>query len=86
MSEKKSDTVDIALSKPITIDGAKVSALRMREPTVADQLAMDKAGGTDADKELSMIANLCQVAPADLHQLTLRDYRKVSKAFTDFIA
>lgn len=80
-----SDTTDIALSKAITIDGAVVKALRMREPTVADQLAMDKAGGSDAEKEISMIAMLCMVTPADLHQLTLKDYRKVQAAFVGFL-
>ena len=87
MAEKKQQTgsVDIPLSKPIKIGGAETSALRMREPTGADQLAMDKTGGSDADKELGMIANLCMVTPSDLHQLTLRDYKKVQAAFTGFI-
>ena len=88
MTKTKTDTgsVDIALSKPINIAGAAVSALRMREPTVADQLAMDKGGGSDADKELGLIANLCQLAPQDLHQLTLRDYKRVQAAFASFLA
>jgi hypothetical protein len=81
----KNGQITIPLAKPLTISGASISALSMREPTVADQLAMEKAGGTDADKELAMIANLCEVAPTDLHQLTLKDYKKVQKAFTDFL-
>lgn len=86
MAEKEqAGSVDITLSRPLDVSGAPVASLRMREPTVADQLAMDKAGGSDADKELAMIANLCMVAPSDLHKLTLRDYRKVQKAFTSFI-
>lgn len=76
----------IQLSKPLSIAGAEVAYLEMREPTVADQLAMDRSGGGDAEKELGLIANLCQVAPSDLHQLTLRDYKKVQKALTDFLA
>lgn len=80
-----SDTKDIKLSKPIKIDGADVKTLRMREPTVADQLAMDKMGGGDAEKEVAMLAMLCMVAPTDLHQLTLRDYKKVQGEFLGFL-
>lgn len=76
---------DIKLSKPIKISGAEVSALRMREPTVADQLAMEKQGGTAAEQEMAMFANLCMVAPADLHQLSLRDYKQLQVAFKGFI-
>lgn len=81
MSEKQT----IELSKAIKIDGAEVTALTMREPTVGDQLAMDKAGGSDAEKEISMIAMLCMVKPSDLNQLTLKDYKKVQAAFVGFL-
>lgn len=80
-----SDTKEIKLSKAIKVDGAEVKALVMREPTVADQLAMDRTGGSDAEKELSMIAMLCMVTPADLHQLTLKDYKKVQATFVGFL-
>lgn len=85
MAKEQTGSVDIALSKPIKIDGADVKALRMREPTVADQLAMDKIGGGDAEKELGMLAALCMVTPKDLEQLTLRDYKKAQAAFLAFI-
>lgn len=84
---KQQDTgiVDIQLAKAIKIDGVDVKTLRMREPTVADQLVAQKASGDQAEQELAFIANLCQVAPGDLHQLTLRDYKKVQAAFLGFI-
>lgn len=76
--------VDVALAKPLTIDGASVSALRMREPTVADQLAMEEMKGTDGAKEIGMFANLCEVSPADIKKLSLRDYKKMQQAFLVF--
>jgi hypothetical protein len=83
MAEKQTGSVDIELSKAIKIDGANIKALRMREPTVADQLAVSKI--TDqVEAELHMLANLCQVAPRDLHQLTMRDYKKVQAAYVGF--
>lgn len=83
--KENTSAVDIGLSKAIMIDGASVKALRMREPTVSDQLAVDKMGGSDAEKEIATLAALCMVAPADLHQLTLRDYKKVQAAYLGFL-
>jgi hypothetical protein len=76
---------DIPLRKPLDVAGAKLSVLRMREPTVEDQLAMDKMPGTDAEKELFMLGNLCGLAPTDLHKLPLKDYRRVTGAYLAFI-
>lgn len=78
--------VDVVLSRPLEIDGVQVKALRMREPTVADQIAMDEMKGGEATKEVGMFANLCEVAPDDIKKLTLRDYKKVQAAFMGFIA
>ncbi|MDO5101482.1 MAG: phage tail assembly protein [Lautropia sp.] len=78
--------VDIQLSRPIEIDGAQVTALRMREPTVGDQLMLDDLKVGDATKEVMLVANLCQLTPDDVKQLSLRDYRKVQEAFAGFIA
>ena len=78
--------VDIDLSRPIEIDGVQVTTLRMREPTVADQLLLDEMKGSDATKEVTLVANLCEVTPDDVKRLTLRDYRKVQKAFSGFTA
>lgn len=78
--------VDVALSRPMEIDGAQVKVLRMREPTVADQIAMDEMAGGQAAKEVGMFANLCEVAPDDIKRLTLKDYKKVQAAFLGFIA
>lgn len=76
--------VDIELSRPLLIGGANVSALRMREPTVADQLAMEEMKGTDGAKEIGMFANLCEVTPDEIKKLSLRDYKKVQAAFLGF--
>ena len=78
--------VDVELTRPMEIDGAQVKKLRMREPTVADQLASEEMKGGEAAKEITMLANLCEVAPDDIKRLTLKDYKKVQAAFLGFIA
>jgi len=87
MAEKKSDLgyVDIPLSRPMNIDGAQINVLRMREPTVADQLASEEMKGSDSAKEIAMFANLCEVTPDDIKRLTLKDYKKLQVAFMGFI-
>lgn len=79
-------SVDVTLSRPLDIDGAKVAVLRMREPTVGDQLAADEATGSEAAKEITMLSNLCQVAPDDIKRLKLRDYKRAQVAFLGFLA
>lgn len=74
----------IILSKPLTIAGVKVAAMKMREPTVKDQLVMDATEGTDAQKEIAFFATLTGQAPTDLHGLKSRDYRRLQAAFSLF--
>lgn len=87
MAEKQQQAgfVDVELSRPLEIDGAKVTKLRMREPTVADQLAADEYKGSDAAREILTMANLCEVAPDDIKRLTLKDYKRMQAAFLGFI-
>lgn len=86
MADKvQTGSVEIPLSKSIKIDGTEVKALVMREPTVGDQLTAIKQGKNDsAESEISLFANLCEVTPSDIKQLSLRDYGKVQKVFKGF--
>ena len=79
-------TVDIPLRKALKIAGADVKVLRMREPTVADQLAAQKSGAEPGpEQELALFAALCMMAPADLHGMGMRDYKRVQAAYLGFI-
>ena len=77
--------VDVALSRPVKIGGTEVRAVRMREPTVADQLAADAAKGSEAAREIAMLANLAEVSLDDIKALTLRDYKRLQVALLGFI-
>lgn len=76
---------EIVLKKPIDIDGAKITTLRMREPTVEDQLAAEKFSGSDGERELMMFSHLCEVTPTDIKKMTMRDYKGLQTAFLAFI-
>lgn len=76
---------DITLKGGIDIDGAKVTVIRMREPTVADQEVSSVIKGTDAQREIQTFATLCELAPDDIRKLKLRDYKRLQDAFLNFI-
>lgn len=76
--------VDIELARPIQIAGAAVKALRMREPTVGDQISAGDPEKGAQEWELRMLTNLCEISPDDLKKVSIRDYRKLQKAFMDF--
>jgi hypothetical protein len=74
----------ITLASPAVIHGEEVKVLRMREPRGVDLKAAQNAKGSDADREFRLFANLLEVSPADIENLTLRNLRRVQEAFKFF--
>lgn len=74
----------ITLASSATIDGVQVSEIRMREPTVGDMKRMQAMRGGDAEKEISAIANVCEIMPKDVEALTLRNFGRLQEAFKLF--
>lgn len=76
----------VKLTYPVEVCGVKTDTLTMRRPKVRDELAVANGGGTNAERELKLFANLCEVDPSALEDLDMADYRKlqgVYKAFFD---
>ena len=48
----------ITLNFPIEHDGLPIKEIALRRPTVGDHLAAQKSAGTDAEREIRLIANL----------------------------
>lgn len=78
-------SADITLSRPTDIAGVKTNAVRMREPTVRDQEVAAEMSGSDAAREITVFANLCSLAPDDIRNLPLKDYRRLQTAYVGFI-
>ena len=76
----------IKLAHPIEADGGTVSALQLRRPVVRDMLAADKAAGAEAEKEVRMFANLCEVTPGVIEALDLTDYMALQEAYRGFLS
>jgi hypothetical protein len=70
------NTAKIDLDFPITISGVEVSHLVMRRPKVRDMMAAQKAGGSEAEMGVALVANLCEITPDDVLELDSSDWDK----------
>ncbi|MDR5887570.1 phage tail assembly protein [Vreelandella janggokensis] len=76
----------ITLNRPVTLaSGSEANTLRMREPTVDDQIVSDEMKGSDGIREVTLFANLCEIAPDDIRRLKLKDYKRVQEAYSGFL-
>ncbi len=78
-------STSISLSHAISIDGVQVETLNLRRPKVRDMLAIEKSGHSDAEKEIHLFANLCEVTPDSVLALDMADYVKLQRAYQDFL-
>ena len=76
----------IKIKYPINVDGVKVKSLKLRRPKVRDMLSVESGQITDAEKEINLFANLCEVTPEALMELDMSDYAKLQKAYQDFLS
>jgi hypothetical protein len=58
----------------------------MREPTVQDLLSaeMQAKGKSDAEQEITMFANLCEITPDFIKGLGLKDYKRLQASYRLF--
>lgn len=75
----------IKLSYPITLNGIEYKELKMRRSKVRDRLAVIKMGGSDEEREIRLIANLCEVTPEVIEELFEKDYQKLQQEYLDFL-
>ena len=77
---------DVTLSRPLELkSGAQAEKLRVREPTVDDQIVYQERKGSEAQKEIQTFADLCEVAPEDIRALRLKDYQRLQEAYQGFL-
>ena len=65
-----------------SVDGERHEALTMRRPKVRDVKSAERSGGgSNAETEIRLFANLCEVAPAVIEELDLEDYERLQAEF-----
>lgn len=60
--------------------------LNLRRPKVRDMLASDKTKGSDAEKEIALFANLCEVSPEEIGALDMADYKQLQEEYQGFLS
>ncbi len=76
----------ITLQYPITVDGVVIEKLHVRRPLVRDRLIAEKISGSEVEKEIRLIANLCEMAPAHIEQMDMADYVKLQECLASFLS
>lgn len=76
----------IVLNYPVDVAGQKYSELHMRRPKVRDHLVADRSSGGNAEKEVKLLANLCEVAPAVIEELDAADYQTLQGVYGGFLS
>jgi hypothetical protein len=61
------------------------SKIEMREPKVRDMMIVDNES-TAAKKELSLMANLCNLTTDEIQDMNLRDYGELQGALKGFMS
>ena len=75
----------IPLRHPVTQGGAVYAELKMRRPKKRDDMAVRRAESDPKEQECRLFANLCEVAPDVIDELSLADYLRVQKVFRAMI-
>lgn len=70
-------TMEFKLTTPVEIDGAQVALLRLRKPKVRDMRKMMANKGTEADRVVSMIADLAMITPNQVDEIDLPDFTRL---------
>lgn len=76
----------ITLKEPVTVAGQEYKTLELRSPKVRDMITANKAAKDDANREVALFANLCEVEPAVIEELSLADYRRLQEAYQGFLS
>ena len=75
----------IKLQFPVKQGDEKITELKMRRPKVLDMMAANFKK-TDAEKELRLFANICDVSDDVIGQLDMADYQALQAAYVAFLS
>ncbi len=74
----------IKLKYPVQYNGQEYNELTMRRSKIRDRLAISKLSCSDEEKEVRLLANLCEVNPEVIMELDEKDYQALQKEYLSF--
>jgi len=75
----------IKLKYAVKTDGVEITELEMRRPKVKDMRLAGKTSKSEEEKEVTLISNLCAVAPETIDELDFADYAQCQEALKSFL-
>lgn len=82
---KAPESRTVQLRHGVEVDGAEVATLTMRPPLARDSRDAQRGATGQADMEIRLFANLCEVPPAAIERLHMADYLLVQEAYQGFL-
>ena len=76
----------LSLKYPVTHDGTEYCELRMRRAKARDSRDAQRGGGTSAENEMRLFANLCEVPPVVIEDLDMYDYMRLQGVYEGFFS
>ena len=76
----------LKLKYPVTHDGIEHAELTMRRAKARDSRDAQRGGGTSADNEIRLFANLCEVPPVVIEDLDMYDYMRLQGVYESFLS
>ncbi|WP_321367920.1 phage tail assembly protein [uncultured Desulfuromusa sp.] len=76
----------IVLDYPVTVDGEEITQLEMRRGKARDQVTAQKGCESNAEMEIKLFANLCEVQLEVIEELDMADYGEVQKVYSGFLS
>lgn len=78
-----SATETIALDFPIKVGGIETASITVRRPLVRDMLKA-RNNKNEAQAEMHLFADLCQITPDEVQTLDWADYAKIQEVLRGF--
>ena len=78
-------TPKIDLTYPISHEGATISSVTLRRPTVSDVMSVNREGGGPAEVELRMVSVLSGLSAEAVGKLDMQDYAAVQQVLRGMI-
>lgn len=79
-----SNNEPITLEYPVEHGGAKYTVVKVRRHKVRDMRRAQGVKGSEADREIALFADLCEIPPEVIDELDFKDYEKIKERFESF--
>lgn len=86
MAKQQAKTsIDVKLVDGLDVDGTLTYSITVRKPKVKDLLNAERQSKGESDANVRFLANLTDLTPDQIGDLSLGDYRKLNEVLAGFL-